>query len=41
MRVTLDIDAELPDGVTEEVLRTITENARTLKFDDGSGFETS
>lgn len=37
--VTLDIEARLPDGATEQVVRTVTENGRTLKFDSGSGFE--
>jgi len=30
--VTLEIDAHLPDGASEQVVRTVTENARTLKF---------
>jgi hypothetical protein len=30
--VTLEIEADLPDGVPENVIRTVTENARTLKF---------
>ena len=37
--VTLDIEARLPDGATEQVVRTVTENGRTLKFEHGSGFE--
>ena len=37
--VTLDIEARLPDGATEQVVRTVTENGRTLKFELGSGFE--
>ena len=36
--VRLEISAEVPDGVPDEVLRTVTENARTLKF-DSHGFE--
>ena len=36
--VTLDIDAAIPDGAPEHVVRTVTENARTLKFKD-AGFE--
>ena len=31
--VTLEIDAEIPDGAPENVVRTVTENSRTLKFD--------
>jgi hypothetical protein len=37
--VTLDIDAEIPSGAPENVVRTVTENSRTLKFGPGSGFE--
>ena len=36
--VTLDIDAEFPGGAPENVVRTVTENGRTLKFSD-HGFE--
>ncbi|MBA4155983.1 MAG: HEPN domain-containing protein [Gemmatimonadetes bacterium] len=32
VEVTLDIQARVPDGVPENVVRTVTENARTLKF---------
>lgn len=38
VRVTLEIEADIPDGVPEEVVRTITENCRTLKFKQ-QGFE--
>ena len=37
--VTLDIEARLPNGASEQAIRTVTENGRTLKFDLGSGFE--
>ena len=37
--VTIDIEARLPDGASEHVVRTVTENGRTLKFEQGSGFE--
>ena len=37
--VTLDIEARLPDGASEHLLRTVTENGRELRFDPGSGFE--
>ena len=30
--VTLEIEAEIPDGAPENVVRTVTENSRTLKF---------
>ncbi len=36
--VTLEIEAELPNGAPEHVVRTVTENARTLKF-TSQGFE--
>ena len=36
--VTLEIEAEVPDGVPENVVRTVTENSRTLKFTN-QGFE--
>lgn len=38
VRVTLEIEAHLPDGATEQVVRTVTENCRTLKF-ESQGFE--
>lgn len=38
VRVTLEIDARIPDGAPENVVRTVTENARTLKF-ASLGFE--
>ena len=37
--VTIEIEADLPDGASEQVVRTVTENGRTLKFEPGSGFE--
>ena len=36
--VTLEIEALLPDGASEQTVRTVTENARTLKFRN-HGFE--
>jgi predicted AAA+ superfamily ATPase len=38
--VTLEVHAEVQDGVPEKVVRTVTENCRTLKFQD-QGFEES
>ena len=38
VRVTLEIEAEIPAGAPERVVRTVTENSRTLKF-DSHGFE--
>ncbi len=36
--VTPEIEAEVPSGVPDNVVRTVTENARTLKF-TSQGFE--
>jgi predicted AAA+ superfamily ATPase len=36
--VTLEIDAEIPSGAPENVVRTVTENGRTLRF-TSQGFE--
>jgi len=36
--VTLEIDARLPNGAADQLVRTVTENSRTLKF-DSHGFE--
>jgi predicted AAA+ superfamily ATPase len=38
VKVTLEIDAEVSGGVPENVVRTVTENSRTLRFTD-QGFE--
>ncbi|MGH7321842.1 MAG: hypothetical protein ACRELA_19755, partial [Candidatus Rokuibacteriota bacterium] len=38
LRVTLEIEAEVPWGVPEPVVRIVTENSRTLKF-GSQGFE--
>jgi hypothetical protein len=32
VEVTLEIDADIPDGVPDSVVRTVTENCRTLRF---------
>ena len=36
--VTLEIDVYLPDGASQQIVRTVTENSRTLKF-TSHGFE--
>ncbi|NLO28672.1 MAG: hypothetical protein GX113_10945, partial [Actinobacteria bacterium] len=36
--VTLEVEAEVPAGVPENVVRIVTENSRTLKF-TSQGFE--
>lgn len=38
VEVTLEISAKMPDGTPENVLRTVRENSRALKFDQ-AGFE--
>ena len=38
VKLTLEIEAEIPDGAPANVVRTVTENSRTLKFEN-SGFE--
>jgi len=38
LRVTLEIEAVLPSGAPDNVVRTVTENSRTLKFTN-QGFE--
>jgi hypothetical protein len=38
VKVTLEIHAELPGGASDTLIRTVTENAKTLKFED-FGFE--
>lgn len=38
VRVTLEIEAEMPEGVPEQVVRIVTENGQTLKF-ESQGFE--
>jgi hypothetical protein len=38
VRVTLEIEAEIPSGAPDQVVRTVTENSRTLKF-MSHGFE--
>jgi hypothetical protein len=38
VEITMEIHAELPEGVPEHIVRTVTENCRTLKFTN-YGFE--
>ena len=38
VRVTLEIEAEIPNGAPENVVRVVTENGRTLRF-TSQGFE--
>lgn len=39
LTVTLEIEARIPAGTPDNVVRTVTENSRTLKFSESSGFE--
>ena len=39
VEVELEIKAKVPEGAPEAVVRTVSENAKTLKFRPGSGFE--
>jgi hypothetical protein len=36
--ITLEITAQIPEGTPDHVVRTVSENARTLNF-NGFGFE--
>ncbi len=36
--VTLEIEAEIPSGASDHIVRIVTENSRTLKF-TSQGFE--
>jgi hypothetical protein len=38
VKVTIEIEASIPDGASDNVVRTVTENSRTLKF-TSQGFE--
>ena len=38
VRVTLEVEADIPSGAPDQVVRTVTENSRTLKF-TSQGFE--
>ena len=40
VRVTIEIEAEFEGGVSDQVVRTVTENSRTLKFTT-HGFESA
>ena len=40
VEITLEIQADLPEGASEKLVRDVTENCRTLKFDT-YGFEES
>lgn len=39
VQVTIEVHVHVPDGVPENVVRIVTENGKSLKFEPGSGFE--
>jgi predicted AAA+ superfamily ATPase len=39
VKIILEVEANIPAGVPDNVVRTVTENTRTLKFGSNSGFE--
>ena len=39
VEISIDIQANVPDGIPDKVVRDVTENASALRFDAGSGFE--
>jgi hypothetical protein len=38
VKVRLEVEADIPSGAPDHVVRTVTENSRTLKF-TSQGFE--
>jgi hypothetical protein len=40
VQITIEVQADLPDGANDKLVRDVTENCRTLKFTD-FGFEES
>lgn len=34
VKITLEIEADLPAALSDHTVRTVSENSRTLKFDD-------
>ncbi|MDL5055261.1 hypothetical protein QQ056_17155 [Oscillatoria laete-virens NRMC-F 0139] len=36
VKITLDIEAHIPGGVDDSIIRTVSENCRTLKFKNSS-----
>lgn len=38
VKVSLEIEAEMPEGASDQIVRIVTENCRTLKF-TSQGFE--
>jgi len=38
VQITLDIEVDVPDGIPDHVVRIVSENAKTLRFEN-FGFE--
>jgi hypothetical protein len=39
VEISIDISARIPDGIPDDIIKIVTENASTLRFDPDSGFE--
>jgi hypothetical protein len=39
VKVTIEIEAEIPNGASPQLVRIVTENGRSLRFEAGHGFE--
>ena len=39
VEISIDIQATVPDGVPDDIIRIVTENISALRFDEGAGFE--
>lgn len=39
VEISIDIQATVPDGVPDDIVRIVTENISALRFDEGAGFE--
>jgi len=39
IKISLDIQVDVPSGIPDDIVHTVNENSKTLKFDDNSGFE--
>jgi hypothetical protein len=39
VKVSLDIQVEVPSSIPDDIVHIVDENRKTLKFDDSSGFD--
>jgi uncharacterized protein len=39
VKVSLEIQVDVPSGIPDDIVHIVDENRKTLKFDDSSGFE--